>query len=173
MHSSDKLCSFEKRKEKETDATELFELIQNTCREECHLGNSRLGAKSATLPPNIRDARPDGLLVEKGAPRPASLRRLFSLIGLDEQVVSADDLLGALLIFVGAATPGVWMGVSSVDGQEGPRPSAPLLLTELELSDTEDCSEEAKACFHNNLLWNIDGSRYGWVLPTPTPAARV
>ena len=164
MHSSDKLCSFEKRKEKETDATELFELIQNTCREECHLGNDR-APKS--------DARPDGLLVEKGAPRPASLRRLFSLLGLNEQVVSADDLLGALLIFVGAATPGVWMGVSSVDGQEGPRPSAPLLLTELELSDTEDCSEEAKACFHNNLLWNIDGSRYGWVLPTPTPAARV
>ena len=96
MHSSDKLCSFEKRKEKETDATELFELIQNTCREECHLGNDR-APKS--------DARPDGLLVEKGAPRPASLRRLFSLLGLNEQVVSADDLLGALLIFVGGATP--------------------------------------------------------------------
>ena len=164
MHSSDKLCSFEKRKEKETDATELFELIQNTCREECHLGNDR-APKS--------DARPDGLLVEKGAPRPASLRRLFSLLGLNEQVVSADDLLGALLIFVGAATPGVWMGVSSVDGQEGPRPTVPLLLTELEHSDTEEGadSEEAKACFHNNLLWNIDGSRYGWVLPAPTPAA--
>ena len=25
--------------EKETDATELFELIHNTCSEECHLGN--------------------------------------------------------------------------------------------------------------------------------------
>ena len=95
MHSSDKLCSFEKRKEKETDATELFGLIHNTCSEECHLGNR--APKS--------DARPDGLLVEKGAPRPASLRRLFSLLGLDEQVVSADDLLGALLIFVGGATP--------------------------------------------------------------------
>ena len=158
MHSSDKLCSFEKRKEKETDATELFELIQNTCREECHLGNDR-APKS--------DARPDGLLVEKGAPRPASLRRLFSLLGLNEQVVSADDLLGALLIFVGAATPGVWMGVSSVDGQEGPRPSVPLLLTELPSDD----AEENKACFDSNLLWNIDGSRYGWVLPAPTPAA--
>ena len=158
MHSSDKLCSFEKRKEKETDETELFELIQNTCREECHLGNDR-APKS--------DARPDGLLVEKGAPRPASLRRLFSLLGLNEQVVSADDLLGALLIFVGAATPGVWMGVSSVDGQEGPRPSVPLLLTELPSDD----AEENKACFDSNLLWNIDGSRYGWVLPAPTPAA--
>ena len=158
MHSSDKLCSFEKRKEKETDATELFELIQNTCREECHLGNDRAPK---------RDARPDGLLVEKGAPRPASLRRLFSLLGLDEQVVSADDLLGALLIFVGAATPGVWMGVSSVDGQEGPRPSVPLLLTELPSDD----AEENKACFDSNLLWNIDGSWYGWVLPAPTPAA--
>ena len=158
MHSSDKLCSFEKRKEKETDATELFELIQNTCREECHLGNDR-APKS--------DARPDGLLVEKGAPRPASLRRLFSLLGLDEQVVSADDLLGALLIFVGGATPCVWMGVSSVDGQEGPRPSVPLLLTELDSDD----AEENKACFDYNLLWNIDGSRYGWVLPAPTPAA--
>ena len=160
-HSSDKLCSFEKRKEKETDATELFELIHNTCSEECHLGNR--APKS--------DARPDGLLVEKGAPRPASLRRLVSLLGLDEQVVSADDLLGALLIFVGGATPGVWMGVSSVDGQQGPRPSVPLLLTELSSEDTEEGAEEAKACFHNNLLWNIDGSRYGWVLPTPTLAA--
>ena len=81
--------------------------------------------------------------------------------------MSADDLLGALLIFVGAATPGVWMGVSSVDGQEGPRPSVPLLLTELPSDD----AEENKACFDSNLLWNIDGSRYGWVLPAPTPAA--
>ena len=53
------------------------------------------------------------------------------------------------------------MGVSSVDGQEGPRPSVPLLLTELSSEDTEEGAEEAKACFHNNLLWNIDGSRYG------------
>ena len=63
------------------------------------------------------------------------------------------------------------MGVSSVDGQEGPRPSVPLLLTELSQEDTEEAAEEAKACFHNNLLWNIDGSWYGWVLPTPTLAA--
>ena len=158
MHSSDKLCSFEKRKEKETDATDLFELIHNTCSEECHLVNR--APKSG--------ARPDGLLVEKGAPRPASLRRLFSLLGLDEQVVSADDLLGALLISVGGATPNVWMGI---DGEEGPRPSVPLLLTELTSEvDTVEGFEQA-ACFHNNLLWNIDGSRYGWVLPTPTLAA--
>ena len=164
MHSSDKLCSFEKRKEKETDATDLFELIHNTCSEECHLVNR--APKSG--------ARPDGLLVEKGAPRPASLRRLFSLLGLDEQVVSADDLLGALLISVGGATPNVWMGI---DGEEGPRPSVPLLLTELtDFGGQDETSEDTvegkkEACFHNNLLWNIDGSRYGWVLRTPTPAA--